>query len=87
MTPDYWELIHNRFVLPPTATSSGTSKEQQPGPVYMQQHGNPVRYRNIWVVEIPRFDCLSERRKHLAKDEHLPVLGYRAHPTLKVLKS
>lgn len=45
-------LIHNRFVLPPTATDSGTSKEQQPGPVYLQQHGNPVRYRNIWVVKL-----------------------------------
>lgn len=46
-------LIHDQVVLPrlPPESDGFKFKEGEPGPIYLQDHGNPVRYRNIWVVE------------------------------------
>ena len=45
-------VIHDKFVLPPLPPgTSGPTREHLPGPLFLQDHGNPVRFRNIWVTQ------------------------------------
>ncbi len=44
-------VIHNGVELTHATTAAPLDEGPEPGPVYLQDHGNPVRYRNIWVVE------------------------------------
>lgn len=42
--------IHEDQELPGSTTAAPNKEANTPGPIYLQNHGNPVRYRNIWVV-------------------------------------
>ena len=46
-------VIHDDVELPGNRNTTAAPSKAGPGkgPVYLQNHGNPVRYRNIWVVE------------------------------------
>ncbi|MCB1234610.1 MAG: DUF1080 domain-containing protein [Verrucomicrobiae bacterium] len=45
-------VVHDDVELP-KGTPGGPLKDitPDPGPIYLQSHGNPVFYRNIWIVE------------------------------------
>jgi hypothetical protein len=44
-------LIHENQELPKNTTSSPKQESSEPGGLHLQNHGNPVFYRNIWVLE------------------------------------
>ena len=45
--------IHDNVELPGdrNSTAAPVQPGPEPGPIYLQDHGNPVRYRNIWILE------------------------------------
>lgn len=44
-------LIHEDLELPRDTAASPNKAGPEDGPIYLQNHSNPVRYRNIWVVK------------------------------------
>lgn len=44
-------LVQDHVEVPHTTTSAGRKEGPHPAPIQLQNHGNPVFYRNIWIVE------------------------------------
>ena len=42
--------IHENLEVPALTGGAQKKDEKGPGPLHLQNHGNPVRYRNIWIV-------------------------------------
>ncbi|MBI5834351.1 MAG: DUF1080 domain-containing protein [Armatimonadetes bacterium] len=45
--------IHNNIELPKVTGGAIDDKEGTPGPIKLQDHGNPVQFRNIWIEKLP----------------------------------
>jgi len=44
-------IIHKDLELPKGTTAAPVKEGADPGPLHLQNHGNPVRYRNVWIAE------------------------------------
>ncbi len=48
--------IHDQVNVPGSTTAALGGDATKPGGIYLQDHGNLVQFRNIWLVEQPRLE-------------------------------
>ena len=44
-------IVQENIKLKKHTTAAPVKEGPDPGPIYLQNHGNPVFYRNIWIIE------------------------------------
>ncbi len=81
LRPGYMTVLHNGVLIQNhTRLLGGTFYERPPQyephpdklPIHIQFHGNPVRYRNLWIRELPEEAAVP---RMLRKGERIVFLG------------
>jgi hypothetical protein len=44
-------VIHDKLEIPRPNGGGGQSDETKTGALFLQNHSNPVNFKNIWIVE------------------------------------
>lgn len=66
-------IVQPEVEVPRVTRAAPVAESPEPGPIYLQDHGNPVRYRNIWVI--PRDADAEARRPRIPGYERFLALG------------
>ena len=67
-------LIHNRLELD-NKTGGGSIEGPNPLPILLQNHGNPVHFRNLWLIDHDRCDIrFSSHVEENSPDRTEPIL-------------
>lgn len=67
-------LVHDGVALPHVTTAAKRKESDSPGGLYLQDHGNRVAFRNIWVVERD-----PDRTRKVVLLPGRPSHGYASH--------
>ncbi len=68
-------VIHEKVKLPKKTTAAPNNEGPGPGFIYLQNHGNEVRYRNIWVDKLDSKDAAESKVDESKQDCVLELSG------------
>ena len=72
--------VHKDRVVP-TKTGAGQKEAPTPGPILLQDHGNPIRYRNVWLqLDPPDENSQYELAGDTTTDRQLAAAGQATDP-------
>ncbi len=76
------EIVQRDVKVPNITPAAPHNESAEPGPVYLQDHGNPVRYRNIWIV--PRDADKDARRPRIPAFERFYAVQANAPDSAQI---